>query len=85
MEQSDWPMLVIMGGVFLVIGLGLLLGGGREEKYYYDALSGRDDLREFVSHDPERAEPGSLKVGGWIALALGIVVMGVGGAIWFWG
>jgi len=85
MEQSDWSILMIMGGVSLVIGLGLLFGGGREEKSYYDALSNREDLREFASHDPERAEPGSLKIGGWIALALGIVLMGVGGGLWLWG
>ena len=85
MEQTDWQIMVILGGVFLIIGLGLLFGCGREENDYYDAISSRHDLREFVSHDPERAEPGSLKVGGWIALVLGLIVMAMGGGLWLWG
>ena len=85
MEQSEEIMLLILGGIFVIIGLALILGGRQEEKGYYDSLSGRNDVREFVSHEPERAEPGSLKVGGWISLAIGLVVMAIGGGFLLWG
>ena len=85
MEQSEWLIALILGAVFLVIGIGLIFGGRAEEKGYYDGLVGRNDVREFVSHDPERAEPGALKIGGWISLALGLVLMLVSGAFLIWG
>ena len=64
MESTDWNMVMGLGGFFVFIGILLLLSGKREEQGYYDALANRNDVHEFVSHDPERAEPGALKVGG---------------------
>lgn len=85
MESADWNMVMGLGGFFVFIGVALLIGGKREERGYYDALANRNDVHEFVSHDPERAEPGALKIGGWIALAMGIVVLIMGGAFRIWG
>jgi len=85
MESADWNMVMGLGGFFVFVGVALLIGGKREERGYYDALANRNDVREFVSHDPERAEPGALKIGGWIALAVGIVVLIMSGAFRIWG
>ena len=85
MESTDWNMVMGLGGFFVFIGILLLLSGKREEQGYYDALANRNDVHEFVSHDPERAEPGALKIGGWIALAVGIVVLIMGGGFGIWG
>ena len=85
MESTDWNMVMGLGGFFIFVGVALLIGGKREEKGYYDALANRNDVHEFVAHDPERAEPGALKVGGWIALAVGAVVLVMGGAFSIWG
>ena len=73
--SGDNLVVLILGGFFILAGAVLLLVGYREEKGYYDALSTKRDLREFVTHNPERAEPGSLRTGGWIALAVGVVVL----------
>ncbi len=85
MESTDWNMVMGLGGFFVLIGSALLIGGKREEQGYYDALANRNDVHEFVSHDPERAEPGALIIGGWIALAVGLAVLIMGGAFSIWG
>jgi len=68
-------IILVLGLFFLVVGLVLLFSGHGEEKGYYEALSGKRDLREFVTHNPERPEPGSLRMGGWISMAVGVVIL----------
>jgi len=34
-----------------------------EEKCYYDAISRRTDVREYLEHQPQRPELGALKIG----------------------
>ena len=85
MPQGDWLILIIVGIVFLVLGLATIIWGRHEEKSYFDSLSTRtNDLREFMEHWPQRPQPGSLKVGGWIALAIGLLVLATGVAFWLW-
>ena len=85
MPQADWLILIGLGGLFLVLGVALVAGGRREEKGYYDSLTTRSDMREFVEHTPQRPEPGALKIGGWLAIAIGVVLLALGGAFWLWG
>ena len=85
MPYGDYVILMALGGVFLVLGVGALIWGKREEKGYFDALATRtNDLREFVDHWPPRSQPGSLKVGGYIALAIGVLIVLTGLAFWLW-
>ncbi|MFC1873146.1 hypothetical protein ACFLYV_05520 [Chloroflexota bacterium] len=73
MPQGEYFTLVIVGGVFFVIGGLMVLLNWREEKHYYEMLAHRrGDVREFMEHWPSRQQLGSIKVGGWIALALGV-------------
>ncbi len=84
MEQTEWQIALGLGALFLVLGIALIFGGRKEEKGYYDGIVGHEDVREFMAHDPERAEPGALKVGGWISLATGLVIMVLSGAMLIW-
>jgi len=84
MEQAEWQIALGLGALFLVLGIALIFGGRKEEKGYYDGIVGHEDVREFMAHDPERAEPGALKVGGWISLATGLVTMVLSGAMLIW-
>ncbi len=77
---SESILILILVLFFLVAGLVLLLSGQGEEKGYYEALSRKRDLREFVTHNPERPEPGALRLGGWISLAVGMLIL----IIWLW-
>lgn len=83
MPSQDYFILMGIGGLFVVIGLASFLWGKREEKGYYNALAKRPgDIREFVNHWPPRPQPGALKAGGWIAMAVGVVMLITGGAFW---
>jgi hypothetical protein len=80
-----WGIPVIIGSIIFLIGIGLIIWGIRESANYYDSLITRLDLREFFSHWPPRPEPGALKTGGWIAIAVGIVTAGFGGLLYWLG
>jgi uncharacterized membrane protein len=73
-----WLVPVIIGAVIFALGIGFVVWGSREEAGYYDNLISRTDLREFFSRWPPRAEPGALRVGGWIAIVVGLITAGIG-------
>lgn len=78
----DWVILMALGGLFILLGIVAILWGRHEEQSYYHAITTRRDLREFLVHWPPRIEPGALKVGGWIAIVVGLVVLGLGSKFW---
>jgi hypothetical protein len=82
MPQGDWFVLMGVGGGFLLLGLAGILWGRYEEKKYFEAMTRQRDMREFVSHWPERPQPGALKVGGWIAIGLGALLLLTGFIGW---
>ena len=85
MSHGDWFILMGMGGVFILLGIITFFRGKREEKSYYNAISTRFDVKEFLEHKPARPEPGALKIGGWIAIAVGLIMIAMGGAFLLWG
>ncbi len=85
MPQHDWFILIGIGGFFILLGLGGIIWGRSEEKSYYNSLSSRYDVREFLERLPWHPEPGALKIGGWIAIAIGVLMLIVAGAFWLWG
>ena len=85
MPQSDLIILMIIGGVFTLLGLGALFWGKSEEKRYFETISSRQDTREFLEGWPRRPQFGSLQTGGWIAIVIGIIMLIVGGAFIIWG
>jgi len=85
MSQGEWFVLIGLGGLFILLGLVAFIRGKSEEKSYYDSISVRHDAREFLEHEPERPEPGALKIGGWIALAIGLLMVVMGGTFLLWG
>ena len=68
--QGNLTILMVMGGVFILLGLAAMFWDRRESKSYYDSLSSRPDSREFMDHWPPRPQFGALKAGGWIAVAV---------------
>ncbi len=82
MPQGDWYILIIVGGVFIILGIAGVIWGIREEKRIFDALSKKPDLREFSLKHIETPQPGALKIGGWIAIGLGLMMVIVGIIFW---
>ncbi len=85
MPQQDCFVLIGMGALFILLGLAAIIWGRSEEKSYYDSLSSRADAREFLEHWPQRPQFGALKIGGWIAIAIGVLMAVLGGAFLLWG
>jgi len=85
MPIRDCFILMGIGGLFILLGLVAIIWGKHEEKSYYDSLSARIDVREYLEHSPQRSEPTALKVGGWIAIAIGLLMLAIGGGFWLWG
>jgi hypothetical protein len=78
MPHGDAFILLGLGGGFILLGLIGLFFGFREETGYFNRKARSDDLREFMNHWPPRPQLGALKIGGWIALAVGVVLLIVG-------
>jgi len=85
MQHSDYLVLVGIGGLLLFLGLVAIIWGRIEEKGYYNSLSGRADVREYLEHWPPHLPSGALKAGGWITLIIGLILLAVGGGFWLWG
>lgn len=85
MFGGDWYILIIVGGVFIILGITGIIWGIIEEKRIFDALSKKHDLREFTLKHLDSPQPGALKTGGWIALGLGVLVAAAGIIFWLTG
>ncbi len=81
MFQHDWLVPMAIGGVFILLGLTALIWGKSEEKRYYNSLSTRTDVREFMGHWPPRPQFGALKIGGWITIAIGLLMIVMGSVL----
>ncbi len=86
MSAGDYLILMGVGGFFLVLGIVLITWGRGEEKGYYDATATHLDMREYLERDSsEHPGLGAPKVGGWIAIAIGLVMVVMGAGFWLWG
>jgi hypothetical protein len=83
MLQGDCLIVIGVGVGFIILGIIGILWGRHEEKTYFDSLAARpDDMREFMEHWPSRPQPGAVRTGGWIAIAIGVIMLIVGIILW---
>jgi len=82
MLHHDCFIMMGMGGLFVILGIVSVVMGKRGEKHY-DTSAGMD-VREFMESGVEAGSE-SLKVGGWIAIAVGLLLIVMGGAFLLWG
>lgn len=83
MEQSI--IILVLGVIFIFLGIGIFFWGKSEEKHYYRRILHRSDVREALVRRPKRPEPGALKTGGRVSMAVGAGLLVIGGAFWYWG
>jgi hypothetical protein len=75
MFLTDYIPLMIIGAVFLIIGILLLFLGVREEKDYYQTISNRIDVRKYLERKSDSIQSWGLKVGGIMAVVIGLVLL----------
>ena len=78
MSSGETIILMGVGGGFMLLGIIAILWGRYEEKRLFDALAEKRDLREFSLNHVDSPQPGALRIGGWIAIALGALLLLVG-------
>ncbi len=85
MPQREVIVLLVMGAIFIVLGIGSIMWGRVEEANYYNTILSRPDVREFLERLPVHPQPGSLKIGGRIAVSLGALMLIAAVIIWLLG
>ena len=78
MSEGEWLIFIIIGAVFFVLGILAFIWGRYEEKKIFEALAEQHDLREFTLKHVESPQPGALKLGGWLGLAIGVILIVLG-------
>ena len=78
MSAGDTIILMSAGGGFILLGIIGILWGRYEEKRLFNGLAEKPDLREFSLKHVESPQPGALRIGGWIAIALGALLLLIG-------
>ncbi len=71
----DGWIVIGLGVLFVALGIGTFIWGQKELVAYYEAITQRIDVREFVERSPLRPEPEALKIGGIIAGVVGVVMV----------
>ena len=85
MAQADKTFLMVAGGIFIFLGIIAIVWDRYEKGKYLGTISHHFDTREFLTGWPERPQFGALKIGGWIAIIVGIVMLGWGLIVHIWG
>jgi hypothetical protein len=77
-------IILAMGGFFLLLGIIFILGNRREKKKYYNSiLLTRRDIKESITHEPDRPWLHAWQIGGWTSFIVGVVLLIIGGILWY--
>ena len=83
MPLASYQVILLMGGFFLLLGIIFVLWNKRERKKYYNSiLLTQRDIKESLTHEPERPWLHAWQIGGGISLIVGIVLLIIGGILW---
>ena len=85
MPYPDSFVLLLMGIIFAAVGGGILGWSKWAEKKYYDVLTSRTDMRDFIESSPETSGYGALRMGGLISIIVGAVLLCIVGGLRLWG
>jgi hypothetical protein len=82
MTLAECRTILGLGIFFILFGTASLLWGKKEEKKYYNSASLHKDVKEYITHEPERLWLGAWQIGGKISLILGISLATAGTVLW---
>lgn len=84
MPLASYQIILGMGGFFVLLGIIFILGNKREKKRYYNSiLLTRRDIQETITREHERFWLHAWRIGGRISIIVGIVLLIIGGILWF--
>ncbi|MGQ9546031.1 MAG: hypothetical protein ACUVTR_02560 [Dehalococcoidia bacterium] len=84
MSLANYQIFLGMGAFFTVLGVVFILWNRKERKRYYNSiLLTRKDIQEAITREPERFWLRAWQAGGRISLILGVVLLIIGGVLWF--
>ena len=82
MSLASYQVILVLGGFFLLLGIIFILWNKREKgKYYNSILLTRRDVKESLTHEPERSWLHAWQIGGRISLIIGIILLIIGGIL----
>ena len=85
MPGIQWYMPTLVLGIgFVILGISLVVKASRDEGGYFSFLSTRPDVRKYLERNSLLAFI-SLKVGGWVSLAVGVGLVCLSVVLWYWG
>jgi uncharacterized membrane protein len=82
MSLANCQAILALGIFFILLGIAFMLWNKREKKTYYNSLVTRRDMKEFITHEPERPWLNAWQIGGRISFIIGIILVVAGGALW---
>jgi hypothetical protein len=84
MAAASYQVILGMGGFFVFLGIVFILWNKREKQRYYNSiLLTRRDIKETITHEHERFWLHAWRIGGWISLIVGIILLIIGGILRF--
>jgi hypothetical protein len=84
MVEGSYQVILGLGGFFVLLGIIFMLGNRREKKKYYNSiLLTQRDIKETITHEHERFWLQAWQIGGKISLIVGIVLLIIGGILWY--
>jgi hypothetical protein len=84
MLEGSYQVIWVLGGLFVLLGVIFILLNRREKnKYYNSILLTQRDIKETITHEHERFWLYAWQIGGRISLIVGIVLLIIGGILWF--
>lgn len=82
MSAASYQVILGMGGFFVFLGIIFILWNRKEkQKYYNSILLTRRDIKETITHEHERFWLHAWRIGGWISLIVGIILLIIGGIL----
>jgi len=84
MTNLDSYIVMGIGGLFVLLGLIIMLWAKHKQKDYGDVLSRREELRSFLGYWPDLILPSELRVGGWVSVVVGVALIILGIVLLVW-
>lgn len=82
MSAASYQVILGMGGFFVFLGVIFILWNRKEkQKYYNSILLTQRDIKETITHEHERFWLHAWRIGGWISLIVGIILLIIGGIL----